>query len=83
MNKWLRAYRFYGLAWAVGLYLQMIWIYTSSTATGLQTGVYVVTLYTNTHAENYPEFIGMLSAVPALCLIVYDYLNLLKPKART
>lgn len=79
-RRLLRIYRFYGLAWIIGLYAQMIWIFTASSETGLRTGVYYATLLTHNYGENWPEYVGMLSAVPAILLIVYDYLKTLKPR---
>jgi hypothetical protein len=76
-------YKAYGWAWIFGLFANFVYIYASATSTGLRTGAYVVTLYTNTHGENYLELAGFLLAFPAILLIFYDWANALRPKAKT
>lgn len=77
-------YKAYGWAWTFTLFLQLLDIYVDATHTGLRTGVYVVSLYTNQYGENYPELALLILGLPAIALNFYDWIIVtFKPKAKT
>ena len=79
----LLLYKLYGWAWIMGLFAEFVYIFTSSTLAGLRTGTYVVNLYTNLNGENYFELMGLLLALPAILLILYDWAKSFRPMAKT